>query len=284
MYYIDAMIKKMVLSDFTPDNFIHYAECRFDQGHCANAHSHDFYEVFFIQSGTIIHDFNNQEQVLCKGHIQLIQPDDTHNLRCPDGMTCHLTNIAFNPSIIDNRLSDYLRELLIQSECLQALDCHPAVFNIILYYANLISTSDSTNRKGQYLYALLTDYLLAHKTVRTSNDLYAPQWLQKAASMIKEDKGFITGLSKFIQLSQRSQEHLTREMKRYYGQTPTAYINDLRLAYAAELLTHSTQDILSIVYECGFNNAAHFGRQFKKKYHVTPSNYRNANIDIFLAN
>lgn len=277
------MNKRLYLSDYTPDNSIHYAGLRFDQGYCANVHNHDFYEIFFILSGTVIHDFNNQEHVLSKGHIQLIQPDDVHNLRCSDTMTCLLTNIAFNPTIIDNHLSSLIKELMVHRNCLLVSECPPAVFNTIQYYADLIHSSDNLEDKGQYLHALLTNYLMVYKATQTSSDHYAPGWLQKAVNMIKEDKGFITGLPKFVHLSQRSQEHLTREMKRYYGQTPTAYINDLRLTYAAKMLTHNTQDILSIVYESGFNNAAHFGRQFKKKYHVTPSEYRNANIDIFLA-
>ena len=33
------------------------------------------------------------------------------------------------------------------------------------------------------------------------------------------------------------------------------------------------------MYVCGFNNKAYFYREFSKKYHLTPKEYRNQKIE-----
>jgi AraC-like DNA-binding protein len=44
---------------------------------------------------------------------------------------------------------------------------------------------------------------------------------------------------------------------------------------ASRLLLSSSDNILEIAAECGYDNLSYFNRLFKKKYGVTPSAYRN---------
>lgn len=54
------------------------------------------------------------------------------------------------------------------------------------------------------------------------------------------------------------------------------FIRDLRLDYACQLFAeHSEMSISDVAEASGFSNLTVFGRDFKRKYEVTPTNYRN---------
>ncbi len=56
----------------------------------------------------------------------------------------------------------------------------------------------------------------------------------------------------------------------------TEFINELRISQACKLLRDPARAIADICYECGYNNFAHFNKQFKKINSVTPNQYRNS--------
>ena len=63
----------------------------------------------------------------------------------------------------------------------------------------------------------------------------------------------------------------------YANVTFAAYINDLRLNYAAQLLmTRPNYSVEAIAQECGIPVRQTFYRLFSKKYGITPAEYRNA--------
>ncbi len=72
-----------------------------------------------------------------------------------------------------------------------------------------------------------------------------------------------------------SKMQLYRKMKEIIGQTPTEYIRSIRLKQAEILLKSTNKTVQEIMYICGFNNKAYFYREFAKKYHLTPKEYRN---------
>jgi AraC family L-rhamnose operon regulatory protein RhaS len=52
------------------------------------------------------------------------------------------------------------------------------------------------------------------------------------------------------------------------------YLMKLRLYIASQLLRDTTLPITEIYERVGFNDPAHFGRQFRKHYGTSPSEYR----------
>lgn len=53
------------------------------------------------------------------------------------------------------------------------------------------------------------------------------------------------------------------------------YLNELRLVHSAELLSKD-YSIVSISKMCGFSRPSYFNTQFKKRYHMTPLEYRHS--------
>ncbi len=61
--------------------------------------------------------------------------------------------------------------------------------------------------------------------------------------------------------------------KKYYQKTPTAYITDLRLEYARNLIS-SGMSVENAAYESGFNDPKYFARIVKKHFGCTPRAFK----------
>ncbi len=58
------------------------------------------------------------------------------------------------------------------------------------------------------------------------------------------------------------------------GTSPLQYQNNIRLGTARELLSATDRPITDIALCCGFTDPLYFSRLFKRKYGITPSEYR----------
>lgn len=54
----------------------------------------------------------------------------------------------------------------------------------------------------------------------------------------------------------------------------TDFINEMRLYYASDQLTHTRKHVADIAFEAGFNNLSNFNRIFKKWQNITPNQWR----------
>jgi two-component system response regulator YesN len=71
-----------------------------------------------------------------------------------------------------------------------------------------------------------------------------------------------------------SLEHLSRRFKQRCGKNLSAYLKDLRIARACELLGNDSLSITDIAGMVGYNDISHFIQTFKKSQGVTPGEFR----------
>ena len=65
-----------------------------------------------------------------------------------------------------------------------------------------------------------------------------------------------------------------RLFKAVTNETPRQYLLGLRLSEAASLLRHSTMSVEAIAEQTGFNDRVHFNLMFRKKFEMTPVQFR----------
>ncbi|OAS22407.1 AraC family transcriptional regulator [Paenibacillus oryzisoli] len=67
----------------------------------------------------------------------------------------------------------------------------------------------------------------------------------------------------------------TRKFRKAFGQTPSEFINDLRLTRAKHLLENTTFTLDMIAAQCGYENGFYLSRVFTQKIGKAPSLYRS---------
>ena len=91
---------------------------------------------------------------------------------------------------------------------------------------------------------------------------------------IKKTENLHNGIEAMVRLSNYSQTHLARMMKKYYNTTPKHYINELRLQKAYDCIILTQKSIEIIAEELGFNSYSHFNKIFKTRFYITPGALR----------
>jgi AraC family transcriptional regulator, dual regulator of chb operon len=250
-----------------------------------NVHTHNFYEFFLLRQGELIHHHNEKKYTMKPGEICFIHPNDPHYFQAtPEGTPAIITNVAFT-----------IGEYEMARQYLQCQDFDTIAFHdrnvtadnnslsaLLVGFENIFKEAGS-NQSTQLLFlyrALLIQALviLNKKSVQSGTPL--PYWLSTACQQMEKAQNFREGISRFIELSGKTQEHLSRSMKKYLNTTPSEFINNIRLLDAAKQLRNTSKSISEIVFETGFENPSYFNRLFKAKYGQSPGKYRLLNLSI----
>jgi transcriptional regulator GlxA family with amidase domain len=91
---------------------------------------------------------------------------------------------------------------------------------------------------------------------------YAQRW---RVSQLAEQAG----------LSRSRFEHL---FKQQTGDTFMLRLRDVRLTHAKSLLSDNSLSVKDIGFRCGYSSSASFSPDFKKTFHVSPTQYRRSTI------
>ena len=73
-----------------------------------------------------------------------------------------------------------------------------------------------------------------------------------------------------------SRSWLYRGFQRRFGKSPLAYLEDLRLHYAKQLLTGTELRVSEIAYSVGYLDALYFSKVFSRRTGLSPTAYRAA--------
>ena len=261
-----------------PDTDFHYA---FIQGlpEYACYHSHDFFEVVLVTRGKMYHMIKKEAHLLHEGALLFIRPDDYHYYEDADEESCSFINLAFSADILHTLVSYLGQELepgifldpylppmsFLSKEHTEFL--HRKIDRLNTYFSK-------AEIKAEFR-AIMADILSSflHEKYTDTSDGH-PAWLQSFLNMMHRKEYFTRDIAYMYRSIDKSREHVARVFKKYIGQTPTDYLNDIRLNYAARNLIHSNNSIIDISMEAGFENLSHFYHLFKRKYGETPCNFR----------
>lgn len=234
-------------------------------------HGHDFYELFWVQNGKVRHHLEAKVVTLTEGDLVFLQPGQTHALQ-GRGEQALVVSICFHPQTI---------KALAKR--------HPSVDGHLFWAAKGpvqthrdIRQLAALNHAAVQLERSLGDTLAAEAfLLPLCADLTAegfapdvPAWLAQACIAANDPAVFRDGSAGLVARAGKAHPHVSRTMRKYLGQTPSDYVNGIRMTHAARALTTDSDAISEIAAECGIPNMSHFHKLFRAAYGVTPLQYR----------
>ncbi|ANQ50454.1 helix-turn-helix domain-containing protein [Flammeovirga sp. MY04] len=275
-------MKKFHLKNFLdkPSDTFHIARTTIDSSEDLNLHSHDYYEFFYISNGRGVHLLNGEEEKLETGSFCFIRDHDTHTFKKVSKEGLVITNIAIPKDIIHQYSARYF-------------DGKPVYWttNDIPFKGtfNKEALKELINRVNILLdnprISLYLDLFMLHlfdilQQKNTIND-EIPNWLIQAIEKFRMPHQLNKGQAAFLDLCQRSADHVNRVVKKSYGMTLSELINKERVHYCAKQLSMTNASLKNIYTAAGYQNHSYFFRVFKREFGVTPLKYRGNQHKIF---
>ncbi|WP_224823428.1 AraC family transcriptional regulator [Cognatishimia sp. MH4019] len=270
-FYIENYIR--------PDEAFHFARKSLAKRFPNAAHDHNFFEVFLIESGQTSHWINGETQQLEPGHLTFIRPNDVHAFRADRAKGCQIINVMFRVETAQHLKARYANP--IANAFFDSAAHMPEMHKLdTVRFARAINVAQQLQTAHRSL-ARIEEFLLVltNRVADAAGGLTpnAPRWFAEACSAAQSQTVFSQGAAGFIAAAGRSHEHVCRTCKAVTGLTPSEYINQVRIEYAAHLLRSDERAIDDVVDACGFDNSSYFYRLFRRQYGTTPRKYRLEN-------
>jgi AraC-like DNA-binding protein len=253
-------------------------------------HQHEFTEIAIVESGTGLHQFNEDVLPVCGGEVFVI--NNGYNHRWVETENLVVTNLM---------ISDF--DSIIG---LSQLSIHPGFSALFTFEPKMRSSqkgggklkldiqtlkdvcalssrlNSSLNNQDDAVVTTSTSYLLAIISILCDNYVSSPsqkhERVLKVGGMVNyldehwKDPLDIDFLAKKFHLSK---SNLHRLFRKAMGTTPIQYISRLRIEKGCEFLRNTDETITRIALNVGFNDSNYFTRTFLKIKGVTPKAYRN---------
>ena len=135
------------------------------------------------------------------------------------------------------------------------------------FYTGLFAST--VTRMMNYAKDRLWDLCLMQN--RQKND----SWVEKVANYLTMNYGKKFSQQECADLFHLNKDYMCRHFREYYGVNMVAFLNDVRIRKAQELLRNSDMQIQEIAEKTGFFDVKYFSSQFKKATGQTPRGYRS---------
>ena len=259
-----------------PGEYFHFARKVLDTRKPRYLHYHDYHEIFLVTRGATEHWTAEGVSRLDKGSLVFVRPHDHHAVQAVRGEPNEIVNVAFRSEIADHLGARYEAEL--KGRFFWQDRGGPDVFLLSAPQFERAANLSSELQTSRNSLAAIEEFLLALMTRvvdhRMATDESIPRWLLAAAAAAKRPEVFREGAAGFVKAAGKGHEHVCRVARKHLGVSPSAYVNKIRMEYAALMLAGSDLSINDISNECGIENISHFYRVFQRQYGTTPRQYR----------
>ncbi|MBR2440798.1 MAG: helix-turn-helix domain-containing protein [Lentisphaeria bacterium] len=253
-------------------------------------HTHDFSELIIITSGGGEHWINGDTYQVKAGDIFLIQGNTEHYFE--KRYKLDMFNIMFD----DSYLREHLRSLRSLSGFNAFFLFEPTYRRSHKFKSHLQITPEAMRPLMTKLQEMLdelknertgSDLILLAKALeifvfisreysRNKNPMAHSLFrLGELISLLENNYTEHWTIRKISKIAAMAPSTLLPVFKKVTGYSPIEYLLQVRLSKAADLLEKTVKPISEIAEECGFPDSNYFSRQFKKRYNISPRDYRN---------
>ena len=248
-------------------------------------HWQESMELVFVKRGTGLVQVGAESCPARMGDIFIFTPGTLHALRQAEGQCMEYENIIFELELLggadDLCAERYLLPLQSGRMALQ-----PRIIPGEAGYpqaAACLQEAEEANKVKNAGYELaikgallrFLSILIGQHGTSLPADTTDTRRLKTVLQLIEAEYATPLRIEDAAEACGCSQSHFMRWFKKMTGQGFTAYLNDHRLNLAAELLRITDATVLDIAGRVGFDNLSYFNRLFKRRYGMTPREYRS---------
>lgn len=253
------------------------------------AHWHNDMEIIYIKKGKGIITVDLEPFTAEQGDIIVVPPGQLHSIEPIDGYAMEYENIIFQLNMLMAVQGDICTEKFFQpllQRQIAIVNHYPPDSPIYPILSGCLDAMDNICREfaSGYEFAikgqLFTFFYALVSSVPTPLSKHQNKSLDRLKDILKyvetnyADKISIADAAEICGFSQ---SHFMKFFKNNMAVSFTDYLNDYRLTMAARLLVSSSDTIVNVAAESGFDNLSYFNRLFKRKYGCTPTAFRNRN-------
>ena len=272
----------------------YYDDLEFFDFHCIEWHWHREFEFLYVESGEIICGIGEKQIILSKGDAIFINSKILHRFYASSGGV--IPNFVCMPEFIapENSLvyKKYILPIISSNMSFQCFQiAEPWQARIIQIMIKIMGTQENEKIRELSTLALLQDlWLIFYENVKLSDkekmqtvDEAAQKRVQLMMQYIHENYNHELSLDEIASYIGISKSTALNLFQRFLHITPVSYLIGYRLQAASWLLKNTNKKVKTIAYESGFRNVDYFCRLFKKRYHLTPSEYRCACLKQYIS-
>lgn len=247
------------------------------EGHAYDPHWHESYLIGFTEQG--VQQFTCRQTVhhSTPGQIFLLEPGEIHDGDAPNEGGFTYSMLYLEPAWLERALLSLDDAPLHQGSpgFASTLTQRPELLFAIAHAVTALSSNELRIVRQTALDTLLVQlsrHLRWAKPARASAHL--PLAAVRAREYLHAHANEDVGLDDLAAISGASRFQLSRAFKQAFGLPPHAYLIQLRLARARQLLAKGDTPA-DVAFALGFADQSHLGRWFRRAYGLTPAHYRN---------
>lgn len=230
-------------------------------------HTHAYYEMICYRAASGFVSVNGQEISLAQPCITLLTPSDFHRIQVDEGTDGQYIKAEFDESVLSTAARSRLDFPLLLRD-------GPAFALPEQLFVEMLAHQHETDYIVQLLSALVMMVALRGETLTTSSQQQLHELALQASRILNDQFTTPITLSSLAASVSVSPQYLSQIFSQAMGVTFQDYLSALRLRLAAEWLRESDRSVTDICFGCGYRNLSHFLRSFKKRYGLSPRQYR----------
>lgn len=254
-----------------------------------NLHKHTYFELVYVFRGSCTQYLEHGSQVMREGSFCLLNTEVRHGIRVESA-----DDIVFNVIITRALLNHVLMGMLPSDSVLMrfflnsafssreesCIRFEPKEGSEARYFIRALLKEYFEERPGYpqamaSLLALLLVELMRNSIYQVEHNEGGDARFASVLAYMRENLGAVT-LEDLGQRFGYSPSYLSRMIKKFTGKPFKEVVGEMRLARACELLQWGTESVERIASELGYYDRSHFNRTFKRRYGVSPSEYRES--------
>jgi len=255
-------------------------------------HTHNHFELGYILQGTIEHTFLDTVTVLKPGDMFFIDIGIPHGYV---GSADHkILNFLFYPEVLDSSYQSMTGLAQIagsptfrfNSEALPLLN-RPVFHDedgSFLQHLEQIQQEIQEKKPGhhQMEHTLIQQLIIRLMRIDCTarSDIYDIPLVQQILSILGDRYSTDITLKEISQSLDYSSAHISRLFRKYFNTTFSNYLQQTRLSKSCHLLLETDWSIAKVAAAVGYNNVQFFHQIFKKRYRLTPLQYRKIKRSI----